>query len=71
MIRAKYKPKWYELRMWLARSLVRLAEKIAPTHPDVMAFHIQQMSDMMILGGAVTRIDPMSMYTETSDGETR
>lgn len=66
MIRAKYKPKWYEARMWLVRGLVRLAEKIKPMHPDVLAFHLDTAADMMITGRSVVRIDPTSMYNETS-----
>lgn len=68
----KDKPKWFELKKWAARLLVRLAQKIDPTSPDVYAFHMQQMMDLMITGGAITRVDPFDFHmdvTNESKGE--
>lgn len=60
----KKSPKWHEGRKWIARWLVRLAYKIQPQSEDVMAFHIQQMTDMLITGRCVTRINPFAMEKE-------
>jgi hypothetical protein len=62
----KKKPKWYELRKCAARLLVRCAQKIEPTSPDVAAFHMQQMMDTMITGGAITRINPIDFHNQSS-----
>ncbi len=57
-IKPKTKPQWYETRKWMARALVRLAQKIDATSPDVYAFYMQQMVDVMITGQSIVRIDP-------------
>jgi hypothetical protein len=64
----KQKPKWHEVRRRIARVFVRIAQKIYPNSPEVMAFHMQQMTDMMILGHCITRIDPMK-YNHVEGGE--
>ncbi len=58
-IKPKTSPKWYQFRKWATRLLVRIAQKIDATSPDVYAFHMQQMMDMMIAGGSITRVDPV------------
>lgn len=64
-IEAKEKPRWYEFRRKLSTFFVRIARRIHPQNPDVTAFHLQLMSDAMIYGRAVVRMDPMDEFKDT------
>lgn len=57
-ITSKEKCKWYDLRYKFASWLVNVARWIYPAHPETTAFLIQQMSDFMIYGKSITRINP-------------
>lgn len=63
----KDKPKFFELRRRLAKLFVDIARRIYPVSPEVNAFYIQMMTDQMVLGQCMTRIDP-SLYYMTKDG---
>lgn len=62
---ATERPKWFEFRRWIARILVKLAQKIYPDSPDILAFHAQQIYDLAVHGLCVTRIDPLKYKAET------
>ena len=66
-IKPKEQPKWYELRKVLCRWLVNAARWVEPRSPEVAAFYMQQMQDMMITGGSITRIDPMTAQWDIND----
>lgn len=59
-LKSTVRPKWYQLRFRLANAFVRLARKIHPENPEVMAFYTQLMMDQMIYGTSIVRIDPMT-----------
>lgn len=65
MITSTVKPRWYQLRWKLSNALANLARRIYPSNPDVMAFYMQVVTDYMISGRAVTRIDPSEFYKES------
>jgi len=56
-IQAKEKPKWYQFRWKLSNMFVIIAKKIYPESPEVRAFYMKQLSDMMIYGNVITRVD--------------
>lgn len=57
-VKPKQQPKWYEFRKWLCKWLVTLARWVEPRSPEVYAFYMQQMQDLMITGRTMTRVDP-------------
>ena len=61
-VTAKDKPKWYQLRWKLSNLFVEIGRRIYPENPEVMAFYMQMMSDQMIYGNAITRIDPEKLF---------
>ncbi len=65
IIRPMSKPKWYQFRKKLCKWLVDLARWVEPRSPEINAFYVQQMLDMMITGCSITRIDPMTAQWET------
>jgi hypothetical protein len=56
-VSAKEKPRWHQVRWRLSNIFVRIAKKIYPENPEVMAFFIKQMTDLAIYGGSITHID--------------
>ena len=59
-LKATVKPKWYQFRHRLSSFLVRIARKIHPENPDVMAFYAQLMMDQMLYGSAIVRQEDVS-----------
>ena len=59
------KPKWFQIRWKLSNVVAHLARSIYPENPEVKAFYIKMMTDKMIYGQAITRIDSTSFYKET------
>ena len=72
-ITATEKPKWHNLRWNLSNALVGLARWIYPRNPEVNAFMMQVMTDHMIYGQSVVRVNPAEMYktpnAKVSEGE--
>ncbi len=66
---AKDKPKIWQVRWKLSNCFVGLARKIYPANPEIAAFHLQQYSDMMILGKSITRVTPLEFYPEPTKGD--
>lgn len=64
-IEAKEKPRWYDLRRKISTFFIRVARWIHPRNPDVTAFQVQLMTDAMIYGRAVVRVNPMDEFKET------
>lgn len=52
LTRPKKKPKWYQFRWKISSLLVELARKIKPDNPDVMAFHVDLMTELVLTGKA-------------------
>ena len=61
-ITATEKPKWHDLRWKLSNALVWLARRVYPRNPEVNAFLMQVMTDQMIYGQSVVRVNPAEMY---------
>ena len=59
---ATEKPKWHNIRWKLSNAVVLVARWIYPENPEVKAFLMQVMTDQMIYGQAVTRIDPKEIF---------
>jgi len=55
MFEPKNKPK--DWRDWLAYKLVKIAKKIKPESDAVKSFYLELMTDWMIEGKYVTKID--------------
>ena len=47
----------WKMRFVVANYLVRIANKIYKKHPDVMKFYIDSITDHLIYGKTVTRIE--------------
>lgn len=68
-VESKHKPKWYEFRYKFAAWLVKVARWIYPAHPETTAFLMQQMTDYMIYGKHVMRVDPDSFNEQDEKNE--
>lgn len=64
MIKSKQKPLWYQLRWKLSNLLVWVARKVYPQNPETTAFYMETLTDQLIAGRAVVRVDPMEMMGE-------
>lgn len=53
MFTAKDKPKWYQLRWKLSNLFVAIGRSIYPPNPEVLAFRMELMSDLLIHGKAM------------------
>lgn len=69
-ITATEKPKWHDLRWKLSNALVGLARRIYPRNPEVNAFLMQLMTDQMIYGQSVVRVNQEEIY-KTPNAEFR
>jgi hypothetical protein len=63
----KDKPKWYNIRRWIASKLVILARKIYPDSQEVKAFWMDVMMDSAIYGKAITRVNPEVWMEEENE----
>lgn len=57
-VTSKEQPKWYNFRWKLSNFFVKIGQKIYPENPEVKAFWLQIISDQMIYGNSVVRINP-------------
>lgn len=55
------KPEWYQFRWILSNFILLIAKLVYPENPDVFAFLCKEITDLMISGKAITRIDPGEM----------
>lgn len=57
-IKAKEKPKWYNYQWRLSNLFIWIARKIYPANPELNAFMLQMLSDQMIYGQSIVRVNP-------------
>ncbi len=57
-IKSKERPKWYNFRWRLSNLFVKIATKIYPENPEVIAFFMKLIQDEMIYGKSVIRVEP-------------
>lgn len=58
---ATEKPKWHQFRWRLSNFLIKLARKVRPENPQLKAYLLESMMDHAIYGGAIRRIDPVTI----------
>ena len=60
-------------RRWLANRLAKLARRIYPQSEEAMAFYMDVMTDALIYGKSVVRVNPMDIQetSPTPDSEDR
>ncbi len=64
---AKERPKWYQFRWRLSSAIVRFAQWIYPDNPDLKAYMAQAMSDMLIYGHHISRVNPADVFPEPTE----
>lgn len=61
----KDKPRIKQFRKWLAYRLVAWSRKVHPGNEAAIAFDMSIMTDMLIHGKVITKVDLSEYYTDS------
>jgi len=68
--KATKKPKWFQFRWRVSNLLVKIAKRIYPENPEVMAFYAKLLTDTLIYGQSITQVDMSEIYEKAGTGDT-
>jgi len=70
IIKSTKRPKWYNIRWRISNLFVHIARIIDPGNPEVKAFYMQRITDALIYGKSIIRVNPEHIHIVDQKDET-